>query len=339
MKKYLRRGVALLLTVAMLFALPTVSASALSYPLIVNDVIESSITIPQGEIGVLVFSTIPAYDNEGYTITVYDANGRKCASASQTYRNSSYGRTITIRVNTAELDLAVGEYTVEYYMSFYTLYSWHDAPNKYKCYFSVIENKCNGNHVMEQTHLYEASTCGEEGWAKFECKNCDHIDNQDLPLSGQHTYDNACDDKCNVCNEKREVPHAYTWVVDREATCGSSGTKHEVCTLCQETRNSYTTIDATGKHRYADSTDTTCEVCYHRRSKTTILGDVDGSGTIDSTDARIVLQYAVKRLDSNSLAANGWTMADVDGSGKVDSTDARLILQYAVKKISKFPAA
>jgi len=29
----------------------------------------------------------------------------------------------------------------------------------------------------------------------------------------------------------------------------------------------------------------------------------------------------------------------VDGSGKVDSTDARLILQYAVKKISTFPNA
>jgi hypothetical protein len=32
-------------------------------------------------------------------------------------------------------------------------------------------------------------------------------------------------------------------------------------------------------------------------------------------------------------------VADVDGNGKVDSTDARLILQYAVKKIDKFPAA
>ena len=31
--------------------------------------------------------------------------------------------------------------------------------------------------------------------------------------------------------------------------------------------------------------------------------------------------------------------ADVDGNGTVDSTDARLILQYAVRKISKFPVA
>ena len=30
--------------------------------------------------------------------------------------------------------------------------------------------------------------------------------------------------------------------------------------------------------------------------------------------------------------------ADVDGNGKVDSTDARLILQFAVKKINEFPA-
>jgi len=31
--------------------------------------------------------------------------------------------------------------------------------------------------------------------------------------------------------------------------------------------------------------------------------------------------------------------SDVNGNGKVDSTDARLILQYAVRKIAQFPAA
>ena len=64
-------------------------------------------------------------------------------------------------------------------------------------------------------------------------------------------------------------------------------------------------------------------------------GDVDVSETVDSTDARMVLQYAVKKIDGAALDLR---TADVDGSGAVDSTDARLILQRAVKKIPAFPA-
>jgi len=65
-----------------------------------------------------------------------------------------------------------------------------------------------------------------------------------------------------------------------------------------------------------------------------LIGDVDGNGKVDSTDARMVLQYAVGKIDGSALNI---APADVDGSGKIDSTDARLILQYAVKKIDTFP--
>jgi len=66
-----------------------------------------------------------------------------------------------------------------------------------------------------------------------------------------------------------------------------------------------------------------------------IHGDVNGDGQVDSTDARLTLQYAVKKIPAlpEDLAA------DVDGNGKIDSTDARLILQYAVRKITDFPAS
>ncbi len=66
-----------------------------------------------------------------------------------------------------------------------------------------------------------------------------------------------------------------------------------------------------------------------------LLGDVNGDEKADSTDARLTLQYAVKKIGADKLDL---TVADVNGDGKADSTDARLILQYAVKKISKFPA-
>ncbi len=63
-----------------------------------------------------------------------------------------------------------------------------------------------------------------------------------------------------------------------------------------------------------------------------LTGDVDGNGKVDSTDARLVLQYAVGKVDT--LA--GIDVADVNGDNKIDSTDARLILQYAVGKIDNF---
>ncbi|MBE6767906.1 MAG: hypothetical protein E7549_03235 [Ruminococcaceae bacterium] len=63
-------------------------------------------------------------------------------------------------------------------------------------------------------------------------------------------------------------------------------------------------------------------------------GDVDQNARRDSTDARLVLQYAVQKIPQSALLTDA---ADVDGDGAVNSTDARLILQYAVKKISVFP--
>ena len=66
------------------------------------------------------------------------------------------------------------------------------------------------------------------------------------------------------------------------------------------------------------------------------LGDIDGNGKIDTTDARLALQYAVEKI---TLTEDQLFAGDVDASGKVDTTDARLILQYAVEKIDKFPAS
>ncbi len=86
-----------------------------------------------------------------------------------------------------------------------------------------------------------------------------------------------------------------------------------------------------------DTTDRTIVKCDYvfvtRGGSTGTPGDVNGDDKIDSTDARLILQYYAKKIgeDGLNLAA-----ADVDGSGTIDSTDARLILQYYAKKISEF---
>lgn len=66
-----------------------------------------------------------------------------------------------------------------------------------------------------------------------------------------------------------------------------------------------------------------------------VLGDADGNGYVNASDASLILRYAVgsASLDSQSLA-----VSDVDGNGAVNASDAALILRRAVGLISSFPA-
>ncbi len=74
----------------------------------------------------------------------------------------------------------------------------------------------------------------------------------------------------------------------------------------------------------------------HADVKDGLLGDVNGDEKVDSTDARMILQYYAKKIGEGDLDLS---VADVNADGKIDSTDARLILQLYAKKITEFPAA
>ncbi|MBE6608662.1 MAG: hypothetical protein E7633_08930 [Ruminococcaceae bacterium] len=65
-----------------------------------------------------------------------------------------------------------------------------------------------------------------------------------------------------------------------------------------------------------------------------LIGDADGNGTIDSTDAAFVLQYDAELITSDKLDMNA---ADVNGDGEVNCIDALYILQYDAEIITKFP--
>lgn len=56
-------------------------------------------------------------------------------------------------------------------------------------------------------------------------------------------------------------------------------------------------------------------------------GDVNGDGLVNSSDARLVLQFTVELIE---LDAQQQAAADVDGNGAINSTDARWILQATV---------
>ena len=64
-----------------------------------------------------------------------------------------------------------------------------------------------------------------------------------------------------------------------------------------------------------------------------LKGDVDGDGTVGTSDSASLLQYAAEKitLDDTSMQS-----ADVNGDGVADTLDAALILQYAAEEIVSF---
>jgi len=65
-----------------------------------------------------------------------------------------------------------------------------------------------------------------------------------------------------------------------------------------------------------------------------LLGDANGDGVVDSTDAMLVCQYDAWMIDETEI---NLSVCDVNGDGIVDSTDAMLICQYDAWMIDKFP--
>ncbi len=139
----------------------------------------------------------------------------------------------------------------------------------------------------------------------------------------------------------------------KDATCTEPGlTAGSYCDLCGESVVVQEVVEAPG-HSWDDGAVTkepttmkpgvftyTCTVCGETKTEEikpkAQLGDVDGNGRINSTDARLVLQKAVGKISDEALNI---AVADVNKDNKINSSDARLILQFSVGKITTFPVA
>ncbi len=212
-------------------------------------------------------------------------------------------------------------------------------------------NVCGATRSVQQQHSYSNAcdaSCNLCGATRTPAAhrydnacdaNCNVCGAPRTPSA--HVYDNACDAGCNVCGATRTpAAHVYDNACDAGCNvCGATRTPaaHVYDNACDAGCNVCGATRTPAAHVYDNDRDADCNVCGAvREVETGMIGDVDGNGKIDSTDARLVLQYAVKKIGASALDVD---LADVDGNGKVDSTDARLILQYAVKKTDAFPKA
>ena len=64
-----------------------------------------------------------------------------------------------------------------------------------------------------------------------------------------------------------------------------------------------------------------------------VMGDVNGDGLIDTTDAKLIMQYDLGLISEADLNIQA---ADVNGDGLIDTTDAKLIMQLDLGLITEF---
>ena len=114
------------------------------------------------------------------------------------------------------------------------------TPHKHKIvdetWYSDATNHWHDCAKCEEFADLAAHEFGE--WANVEgkcqkaqsCLTCGYTITEDIA----HTYDNACDANCNVCNAERSIEHKYgTLVAKVEATCETDGLRaHYKCSDC-----------------------------------------------------------------------------------------------------------
>lgn len=77
----------------------------------------------------------------------------------------------------------------------------------------------------------------------------------------------------------------------------------------------------------------TVNLAFKPTGGTCVMGDVNGDGLADTTDAKLIMQYDLGLVAATALDL---TVADVNGDGLVDTTDAKLIMQLDLGLITGF---
>ena len=153
-----------------------------------------------------------------------------------------------------------------------------------------------------------------EGYIKGFKISCKHPE-----VSKSVSQASTCTEKgnyivtCKLCGEKfnEEIPAkghtaAGNWIIDRRPTITQEGLKHRICRTC-------------GKNT---------EITLMPKA----YPDLDGNGSINSSDALMVLQYSVG-LASSIKTDDQKINADTNGDGNINSVDALTILKIAVDMI------
>ena len=155
---------------------------------------------------------------------------------------------------------------------------------------------CNGSGA----HTSVCTVCGEP-----LSEPCDYGDPVVYTPAGDGTHEKTC----AVCGGKVSEDCAFGGAVTTKPTQTAPGTRTRTCARC-----GYQEIAETAAPEGT-------------RKESAPMGDVDGSGNVDTDDARAILRAAITLTP---IAPKKAPFADLDENGRITPEDARLALRIAV---------
>ena len=153
----MKRIICLLLSVLIVFSgIFTIDVSA-DTPILLQ-MGDLDLKCNSGDIISLKYTYYPEFKNEKIITKVYYENSNTpCCDAEQDFYNTStLHQDYTVTVNTGDLYLSPGRYTVKTTLMFYTMYEWHEAPRVYTRYFTInnnINNKKSNSSTRKKSHI------------------------------------------------------------------------------------------------------------------------------------------------------------------------------------------
>ena len=164
-------------------------------------------------------------------------------------------------------------------------------------------------HKWDDGVVSKEPTCLQTGIKTFTCINhCGSTKTEEMEAVG-HRYSEEWSNnsmahwhKCVCGDSKDTAAHSFEWVIDKEPTEEEVGLKHQECSVCHYKRAEGTEIE--------------------KLEPEGILGDVNGDGVIDTSDAQAIFNHfmGISMLDVSVVP-----YADVTGDGNVDTSDAQMV--------------
>lgn len=206
----------------------------------------------------------------------------------------------------------------------------------------VVQNEpCH--HIYDSMTITQEASCSVNGKALLTCTLCDYQEYSEIPAIGHHTeiaispVAATCEASgltegrlCSICNavivKQQVIPktehNSSNWIVEKEATCTSNGSRYKVCTSCGKTLTSES-IDKKGHDIITDTAITpTC----------TQSGLTEGSHC-STCDSIIVEQTAVSPIGHTESIIYGKTSSCIETgltNGKICSTCGEILVKQDI---------
>lgn len=121
-----------------------------------------------------------------------------------------------------------------------------------------------------------------------------------ISLACDHSYDNGCDESCNLCGATREADHAFdSGKITTAATCGKEGVKTYTCATCGKTK---TEAVPTAAHTWDSgkvTKDATCSEAGEKKFTCTACGATKTEETAKLSHNYEVIGYSPATCEEN----------------------------------------